>query len=390
MGCRPVLAIDSCHLSGPYKGALLSAIAYDADDGMFPLALGVVSSENYEDWYWFLDKLKGVLDGKEVVIISDRHQGILRSVSELFGTGNHAYCYRHVKENFSSFFHKQNIRGKKWKEDALLLLDSIAYARLEIDYNEAFEKLVRFNENLAKWVVENNPEHWAMLKFLNKRWDIMTTNIAESFNAWLREKRHQTIYTLLLMHMDKLVAMLDTHMRGTQKWKSVVGPKTEEKLMSNIMRSGPISVLPYLGGTFKVFTGEVYLVVDMNQRTCTCMTWQMSGLPCAHVCAIIRTLRHDVYDYIDPCFHVSMQDLIYSGQFQPLPTHNMPKLCDDGSLQDCAGNTFPAFQPPHVRRPPGRPRQRCIESQFSHKRAIHCSRCNGIGHNRSKCNNPLS
>ena len=48
-GCRPILAIDSCHLSGSYKGALLSAIAYDGDDGMFPLALGVVSSENYED-----------------------------------------------------------------------------------------------------------------------------------------------------------------------------------------------------------------------------------------------------------------------------------------------------------------------------------------------------
>ena len=58
----------------------------------------------------------------------------------------------------------------------------------------------------------------------------MTTNIVESFNAWLREEHHQTIYTLL-MRMDKLVGMLDTHMRGTGKWKSVVGPKTEEKLM---------------------------------------------------------------------------------------------------------------------------------------------------------------
>ena len=43
----------------------------------------------------------------------------------------------------------------------------------------------------------------------------MTTNIVESFNAWLRDKRHQTIYTLLLMHMDKLVAMLDSHMRDS-------------------------------------------------------------------------------------------------------------------------------------------------------------------------------
>ncbi|RVW81038.1 hypothetical protein CK203_045401 [Vitis vinifera] len=122
--------------SGPYKGALLSAIAYDTDDEMFPLALGV---------------------------------GILRSVFKLFGTGNHAYCYRHVKKNFSNFLNKQNIRGKKRKEDALLLLDSIAYARLDINYEEAFEKLVHFNDNLAKWVAENNPEHWAMSKFLQKR-----------------------------------------------------------------------------------------------------------------------------------------------------------------------------------------------------------------------------
>ncbi|RVW75157.1 hypothetical protein CK203_053908 [Vitis vinifera] len=156
---------------GPYKGALLSAIAYDADDGMFPLALGVVGSENYEDWYWFLEKLKGILDGQEVIIISDRHQGILRSVSELFGVENHAYCYRHVKENFSSFFNRKNIRGKKGKEDALLLLDNIAYARLDIDYNEAFEKLVRFNGDLARWIAENSLEHWAMSKFLKKRWE---------------------------------------------------------------------------------------------------------------------------------------------------------------------------------------------------------------------------
>ncbi|RVW14577.1 hypothetical protein CK203_083890 [Vitis vinifera] len=88
------MAINSCHLSGSYKGALLFAIAYDVDDGMFLLAIGVVSSENYEDW--------------------------------------------------------QNIRRKKRKEDTLLLLDSIVYARLDIDYNKAFEKLVHFNEDLAR------------------------------------------------------------------------------------------------------------------------------------------------------------------------------------------------------------------------------------------------
>ena len=98
------MAIDSCHLNNPYNGALLFAIAYDVDNGMFLLNLGVVNLENYEDWHWFLEKLKGVLNGKEVVNISDRHHSILCIVSELFGTENHAYCYRHMKENFSSFF----------------------------------------------------------------------------------------------------------------------------------------------------------------------------------------------------------------------------------------------------------------------------------------------
>ena len=267
---------------------------------MFPLALGVVSSENYKDWSWFLEKLKGALNGKEVVVISNRHQGILHSVFEFFGIENHAYCYRRVKEKISSFLNRQNIRGKKGKEDVLLLLDNIVYARLDVDYNEAFEKLVHFNDNLAKWVAENNPEHWAMSKFLKKRWDKMTTNIAESFNVWLKDEYHQTIYMLLLMHMDKLIGMLDTHMHSTKKWKSMVGPKIEEKLMSNIMTSGLISVLSYLGGAFKVFIGEVYLVVDMHQRTCTCMTWKMSGLSCSHVCDVIHTLRHDVLYY----FHI--------------------------------------------------------------------------------------
>ena len=75
----------------------------------------------------------------------------------------------------------------------------------------------------------------------------MTTNIAEFFNVWLKEESHQTIYTLLLIHMDELVAMLYTHMSGTEKWKSLVILKIEDKLMLNIMRFGPINVMPYYG-----------------------------------------------------------------------------------------------------------------------------------------------
>ncbi|KAL6326898.1 hypothetical protein AAG906_012174 [Vitis piasezkii] len=48
-----------------------------------------------------------------IIIISDGHPALLRSVPEVFGLENHAYCYRHLKENFSSFLSKHNTRGNK-------------------------------------------------------------------------------------------------------------------------------------------------------------------------------------------------------------------------------------------------------------------------------------
>ena len=108
---------------------------------MFPIAYGVMSSKNYEDWNWFLQNLKNLVGDKDVVILSDKHPGLLRSIPELFGEENHAYCYHHLKENFSSFFNK--------KENALQWLDKIVYARLEIDYNADLNELRMYNDLLA-------------------------------------------------------------------------------------------------------------------------------------------------------------------------------------------------------------------------------------------------
>ena len=146
IGCRPIIAIDSAHMNGPYGGALFSATKYDANDFMFPLAFRVIRSENYEDWSWFLHNLKKVVEEKEVVILSDRHPTLLCSFTEVFGLENHAYCYHHLKENFNSFFRKHNTSGNKCKENMLQFLNSISYARLEHDYNVSMFELWKYND----------------------------------------------------------------------------------------------------------------------------------------------------------------------------------------------------------------------------------------------------
>ena len=51
------------------------------------------------------------------------------------------------------------MKEKKDKKDALLLLDSVVYARLDDDYVGTMEKLKTCNSELAKQAKENNPQH---------------------------------------------------------------------------------------------------------------------------------------------------------------------------------------------------------------------------------------
>ncbi|KAF7153270.1 hypothetical protein RHSIM_Rhsim01G0167700 [Rhododendron simsii] len=47
--CCPMLFIDACFLTGPYRNSCSSAVAYDANDQLYALAYAIVSSKNYED-----------------------------------------------------------------------------------------------------------------------------------------------------------------------------------------------------------------------------------------------------------------------------------------------------------------------------------------------------
>lgn len=76
-GCRGVIGVDGAHLKGNYGGVLLSAIALDGNNEMFPVAWGIVSSEDEENWKFFIWQLKRVLEpsgrGNNWCFISDRN-----------------------------------------------------------------------------------------------------------------------------------------------------------------------------------------------------------------------------------------------------------------------------------------------------------------------------
>lgn len=82
---RRVIVIDGTHLKGKYGGCLLTASCQDANFQVFPLAFGVVDSENDNAWEWFFRVLSTAIpDASNLSFVSDRHSSIytgLRRVS---------------------------------------------------------------------------------------------------------------------------------------------------------------------------------------------------------------------------------------------------------------------------------------------------------------------
>ena len=58
---RPVIAVDGIHLKGLYRGTMFVATCLDGNNQLYPLAIGVMDSENNDTWEWFMTKLHGVI-----------------------------------------------------------------------------------------------------------------------------------------------------------------------------------------------------------------------------------------------------------------------------------------------------------------------------------------
>ncbi|XP_010314417.2 uncharacterized protein [Solanum lycopersicum] len=128
--CTPVAVVDDSHLSGAYKETFVLASTLDGACCIFPLAYGVVDTENDCSWTWFFKQFKHAFGKrKDMCVVSDRNEIIMKSnvcgnfkrsrkaISDLFYSMAKAYR----KENFDKLIDKVDRidhRVKEYLEDA--------------------------------------------------------------------------------------------------------------------------------------------------------------------------------------------------------------------------------------------------------------------------------
>ncbi|XP_035845425.1 uncharacterized protein LOC110893254 [Helianthus annuus] len=116
VGCRPYISLDACHLKGKFNGVLVAANSVDGNNSIFPVAYGVLESENKNSWIWFLELLKKAIGTPNgLVISSDMQKGLDIAITQVYPNVEHRECIRHLFSNFKKRFRGDLFTRNLWR-----------------------------------------------------------------------------------------------------------------------------------------------------------------------------------------------------------------------------------------------------------------------------------
>ncbi|KAK1399127.1 SWIM-type domain-containing protein [Heracleum sosnowskyi] len=376
--CLPVVVVDGTFLKSSYGGTLLVATTQDAGGKIFPLAFGVVDSENDKSWEWFFEKFRKAYGGREeMVIVSNRHESIIKAANKIYPEVPNVFCIFHLLGNIKTKF-KKNL--KKIKEAFLSAAN--AYSLKKFQYH--MKELEKVDKRVHVILEEVGYDKWAKVYSLNNRYSNMTSNVAESLNSVTMSIRELPICTML-ESLRALVQKWSWRNRNEANATSTrLTIKYEELLKKNYLLSVDLTVNPTNHIVFEVINGERKNIVDLSARNCTCKRFQMDQIPCAHAIAVFQKSNLDPYDYCSPYYTKETMVPAYKENVYPVGNK------DNWQVPENVKSLI--VYPPEGRIRVGRPKKRRCKAHWERNgkilKPIQCSKCKQNGHNKRTCRNP--
>lgn len=365
----------------------------DANDSLIPLAFAIVEKEDFRNWHWFLKLvIQHVVKGREVCIISDRHQGILKTFASETGWTNvhHRFCLRHMRANFLDKHKGGEMKRLFWVAGC---------SPQDRKFKKVLEQIQLLDRETTRWFETANNRKWTLAHDGGYRYGIMTTNLSEIFNGVMKGARGMPITAIVEMSFYRCVAYFE-------KWRGIatiaIGdlnqPDTEaqhkyshkihlrmhyndkkaEKHEVRIFDSSAAGVYSVTTGRRGCKGGNVQ-IVRFGEGNCSCGKWVAYHIPCSHVIACCKAQHVEPRNFVSPYYNVESYFKTWRATFQPL------------EHEDNWNVHVPYFVPhPTLRRAgkSGRPRSRRIRNSMDFqvdKRKIHCSICKQEGHTRRRC-----
>lgn len=291
----------------------------------------------------------------------------------------HRVCARHIYANWRKKHRAHDWQKKFW---------AVAKAANKQDFNYYKAKLAQETPEGAQDIMRNDPQHWARAFFdVGSYCESVDNNLCESFNHAIVDARFYPIISMMEKIRTKIFTRIQQQRDKGSKFHGKICPSIFKKLQAAIARTQYMEVLwnGKDGFEVKLLTGRRrQYTVSLENRTCSCGYFQLSGLPCAHAITAIYKCGKLVDDYIAPCYSVSVFNQIYEHCLQPVEGEEMWPISQN-----------PRPQAPGYVRMPGRPKKNARKREETeqpkgkkmskHGTIIVCSLCKTPGHNKSGC-----
>ncbi|XP_073121674.1 uncharacterized protein [Henckelia pumila] len=302
-----------------------------------------------------------------------RHSGLVKAIPNIFAGSHHAYCLRHLVDNFRTrILKKYPLHNKKYWES---IFHKAAYAATESEFIVHITSIIQSMPLAEEFIKNSKPENWENCLFSGKRWGIINNNQAECWNSWVKPARYLPIVSMIDTIRLQIMSLMNKRRESSLLMVGILSPKPESSLLQNYTKSRNLKVDRSSSLLFEVLDGDKSCAVDLGNWSCSCRIWKINGIPCNHACAAIESKGLSIYDFCDSCYKVENYRRAYAAVVNPIPTFdfndNLPHFNGD------------IIRPPDVRSQPGRRRTQRFPSQVK-KRVTKCARCHKPGHNRRK------
>ncbi|CAD5316262.1 unnamed protein product [Arabidopsis thaliana] len=274
-------------------------------------------------------------------------------LSKVYTQANHAACTVHLWRNIRHLYKPKSL---------CRLMSEAAQAFHVTDFNRIFLKIQKLNPGCAAYLVDLGFSEWTRVHSKGRRFNIMDSNICESWNNVIREAREYPLICMLEYIRTTLMDWFATRRAQAEDCPTTLAPRVQERVEENYQSAMSMSVKPICNFEFQVQerTGECF-IVKLDESTCSCLEFQGLGIPCAHAIAAaarigVPTDSLAANGYFNELVKLSYEEKIY-------PIHSV-----GGEVApEIAAGTTGELQPPFVRRPPGRPRKIRILSRGEFK-----------------------
>ncbi|KAH0636660.1 hypothetical protein KY289_036575 [Solanum tuberosum] len=313
---RKVIAVDGTFLRSKYEAVLLSAVAQDAENHIFSVAFCVVDKECDTSYANFFQNLRSFVgDTDELCIISDRYPSIQKMVSTIYPASYYGCCMRHLGENIRNNFHNSKVVTHFYKA-------AKAYDRCE--FNDHFNQIRDLVQKAAETLERIGFHTWRRAFCPGNRYNIMTSNIAESVNSMFDVEREFPIIALF-DEINRRFALLfhQRHMELENSANRFV-PSIEKDISKYVNAGNKLLAHQIANYKFSVTGHGDVAMVDLQRRTCTCRIFDLDKIPCPHAIAALRAqygadFENQIYEYSSLYYSVEKYIMAYCEEIHPVP-----------------------------------------------------------------------